>query len=1003
MAGKIWSAGVSGIWGNGLNWSPSGYAGPADDAIIYGPSPDYQTITGNGTSSTLTIVGNTTLSGLFSTGALYVGTTMYSGALSLTSGGVLASTASILFGPLQVSSSGTKLTVTGTLFFGGARTSGTLTANSLVVSTGAVVQSGNVVMQPTPGGNGIIVQDLSSIVEIGSTDGAARGAITVDVNRTINGLGSLIAPNGIINQGTITAQSGMLAIGGGVTGSGFMQIAANSVLYLMSGVSNQAVIFGGVAAQLEITQNLAGGLTETGVITGFLPGDSILFASGTPLTSVTYRPGSNGVGTLALNNGAILLGTLTLQGNYTGFAFQVTPNASYGALISVVKAGSSGGTATGGSPGTDAFGWIATGGSWNAASNWQDLTALASGVAVPGSANSGTLNGPTGSATQTIVGPGAAASIKVLGNTTLSGSFTAGLLAVGTASTAGGLKLGPDGILAVQAASIPYGSLNLSGVGAQLSVAGGMVLGGARTSTNSSLVANTLTLSTGATVQVGALTLNSGPAGNAITVDGQSSLEIGTIGSALPGFITVDPGRTLIGTGLLVAKGGVVNAGTITAYSGLLQIGSSVSGTGQLEIRADSTLYIYDGTTSQPIAFTQPRGTLEMTLTSAGTLSETGPISGFTLGDTIFYASSMSLTNVSYQAGANGTGTLTLNNGGTVIGTLPLIGDYFGSKFQVQAHGAYGYDITVTPRFTSPDPLFDPIYYLKTYPDVAAGGIDPYSHYMNYGWREGRNPSASFNTLYYLNQNPDIASAGINPLTHFENYGWKEGRDPSVLFSVRGYVAANPDLAGSPVDPLLHYVLYGKLEGRVAPAATPHSVGTVDPGVDYGYYYARHPDVAAAGLDASMQYNMYGYKNGYNPSPYFDTNFYLTQYPDIKNAGIDPLTHYEMHGWIEGRLPSLTFSGNSYLAANPDLKAGNVDPLLHGGRQVRGPHRCAQRRQRDAGRVGRHPVFRQAARRDPHSDGRRRAVGDGLSVRHDRLGARAQSERAVRYQLLPGP
>lgn len=38
----------------------------------------------------------------------------------------------------------------------------------------------------------------------------------------------------------------------------------------------------------------------------------------------------------------------------------------------------------------------------------------------------------------------------------------------------------------------------------------------------------------------------------------------------------------------------------------------------------------------------------------------------------------------------------------------------------------------------------DPSYYLANNPDVAASGMNPLQHYLQYGWHEGRNPSADF-------------------------------------------------------------------------------------------------------------------------------------------------------------------------------------------------------------------------------------------------------------------
>jgi hypothetical protein len=73
-------------------------------------------------------------------------------------------------------------------------------------------------------------------------------------------------------------------------------------------------------------------------------------------------------------------------------------------------------------------------------------------------------------------------------------------------------------------------------------------------------------------------------------------------------------------------------------------------------------------------------------------------------------------------------------------------------------------------------PEFDAQFYLSAYPDVAAQGIDPLNHYMESGWREGRNPNARFSTTGYLLANPDVRAAGINPLVHFWEYGQTEGR-----------------------------------------------------------------------------------------------------------------------------------------------------------------------------------------------------------------------------------
>jgi len=73
---------------------------------------------------------------------------------------------------------------------------------------------------------------------------------------------------------------------------------------------------------------------------------------------------------------------------------------------------------------------------------------------------------------------------------------------------------------------------------------------------------------------------------------------------------------------------------------------------------------------------------------------------------------------------------------------------------------------------------FDASYYLLKNPDVRLKDIDPLRHFIEYGWKEGRDPSLYFDTTYYLEANPDVRQAGINPLIHYLKYGYKEGRRP---------------------------------------------------------------------------------------------------------------------------------------------------------------------------------------------------------------------------------
>lgn len=73
--------------------------------------------------------------------------------------------------------------------------------------------------------------------------------------------------------------------------------------------------------------------------------------------------------------------------------------------------------------------------------------------------------------------------------------------------------------------------------------------------------------------------------------------------------------------------------------------------------------------------------------------------------------------------------------------------------------------------------LFDIGYYLKNNPDVRLSGDDPIMHYIYYGYKEGRNPSANFDGNYYSATYSDLN--GLNPLVHYSLYGIEEGRATS--------------------------------------------------------------------------------------------------------------------------------------------------------------------------------------------------------------------------------
>lgn len=87
----------------------------------------------------------------------------------------------------------------------------------------------------------------------------------------------------------------------------------------------------------------------------------------------------------------------------------------------------------------------------------------------------------------------------------------------------------------------------------------------------------------------------------------------------------------------------------------------------------------------------------------------------------------------------------------------------------------------------NPNALFNEAWYRTQYADVNEAieqGLfaNAYQHYALYGAGEQRLPSMWFDPQAYLLANPDVAAAGMDPLTHYLNYGAQEGRIVSAAF-----------------------------------------------------------------------------------------------------------------------------------------------------------------------------------------------------------------------------
>ena len=409
-----------------------------------------------------------------------------------------------------------------------------------------------------------------------------------------------------------------------------------------------------------------------------------------------------------------------------------------------------------------------------------------------------------------------------------------------------------------------------------------------------------LTMTAGTALQVQGTASNQG----SIAVGSGAGLVSFRVGNAVESTAAslVNGGSILVNANLQVAAGSTLgdrleNDGLISIHSPgrtplLAYVGAAITGAGTVSLGQYVTFEAAAAVAAGQTFVFEPAGAGAATLRiDAGALFG-GTVTGFGVGDTIQLVGSHWDT-AAYRATDAYSGVLTLSLGGTVVQTIGFKGAYTVGSFGLSESVPFGGSQAST-IITLADRLFDAGYYLRQNPDVAAAGVDPYQHFMYYGWREGRDPSLLFSVSKYLVANPDVGRAAFNPLIHYELYGQAEGR------------AALPTGSAAPADLLIDPAYYDQqLGASVIPAGI------------------------AGQQQASWSYDATGWRQGLNPDALFDTKYYLAQNPDVRAAGMDPLKHYEAYGWREGRDPSLLFSVSKYLTVNPDVKAAGANPLLH--------------------------------------------------------------------------
>ncbi len=232
------------------------------------------------------------------------------------------------------------------------------------------------------------------------------------------------------------------------------------------------------------------------------------------------------------------------------------------------------------------------------------------------------------------------------------------------------------------------------------------------------------------------------------------------------------------------------------------------------------------------------------------------------------------------------------------------------------------------------DELFNTKYYLDK--KVTPIGMNPFTHYVEYGFLAGIDPNPLFDVSYYLDKNIDVRNAKIDPLRHYAEFGYAENnsnRDPNALFDTSYYNEKNQDVALAKENPLLHYIVHGYSEN--------FDPRDPNPFFDSSYYNLKNPDVAAAKENPLLHYLTHGWKESIpgstnfndnrDPNAFFDTSYYFETHSDVRIASdtlpsANPLQHYLEFGntgrfAIENRITHPLFASSNFVEFTTTINA----------------------------------------------------------------------------------
>lgn len=222
------------------------------------------------------------------------------------------------------------------------------------------------------------------------------------------------------------------------------------------------------------------------------------------------------------------------------------------------------------------------------------------------------------------------------------------------------------------------------------------------------------------------------------------------------------------------------------------------------------------------------------------------------------------------------------------------------------------YQLSIGKKLLCKYRLFDSEYYAETYPDLKDYPHNLIHHFLNYGWKEYRNPCKEFDTTYYFNNNQDVRKSGTMPVLHYIKYGYREGRRPAkdadIFLEWSRFHQNEHTFKKFIYEYKSMYRIYksGMFSGEYYLHEYPEVAEQLSNTFGWKLRDSNIGFVRILGKFLSTPIRHYvkkGMYEGFNPNSTFDTRIYLENYTDLRAAKyMNLFEHYCYYGKSEGRV-----------------------------------------------------------------------------------------------------